>query len=282
MPESIAQTRPLNQLRLAVIGTGKMGGILIDGFLKHNLLPPENILATVQHTNADRKGAARSPVALGTDNRAAARASDLILLCVKPQVVAQVLDEIRPELTAQKLVVSIVASVPTEYIEKRLAADVPVIRAMPNTPAMVGAGITAIAKGKLATPGHLETTRALFGSVGTTVVVDEKNMDAVTGLSGSGPAFIYIILESLAEGGVKMGLSRELATLLAAQTALGAAKVVLETGHHPALLKDTVTTPAGCTIDGILELEEGGLRVTLIKAIVKASQRARELLFTDK
>jgi pyrroline-5-carboxylate reductase len=113
-------------------------------------------------------------------------------------------------------------------------------------------------------------------------VADEKNMDAVTGLSASGPAFIYIILESLAEGGVKAGLPRELATLLAAQTALGAAKVVLETGHHPALLKDTVTTPAGCTIDGILELEEGGLRVTLIKAVVKAAERARELLVTDE
>jgi pyrroline-5-carboxylate reductase len=118
--------------------------------------------------------------------------------------------------------------------------------------------------------------------VGTTVVADEKNMDAITGLSASGPAYIYIILESLAEGGVKMGLSRELATQLAAQTALGAAKMVIETGNHPALLKDTVTTPAGCTIDGILELEEGGLRVTLIKAVVKAAKRAKELLVTDE
>jgi len=279
-----AQTKsPVSrQLRLAVIGAGKMGGILIEGFLKHNILPAQNISATVQHAVADRKTHISSAVALGTDNRAAARASDLILLCVKPQVVAHVLDEIRSELNPQKLVISIAASVPTDYIEKKLGAEVPVLRAMPNTPSMIGEGITAIAKGKFATAEHLETARQLFAAVGKTVVVDEKNMDAVTGLSGSGPAFIYIILESLAEGGVKMGLSRELATLLAAQTALGAAKVVLETGHHPALLKDTVTTPAGCTIDGILELEEGGLRVTLIKAIVKASQRARELLFTDK
>ncbi len=153
---------------------------------------------------------------------------------------------------------------------------------MPNTPAMVGAGITAIAKGKFAAQKDVDIAEKLFGAVGKTVVVDEKNMDAITGLSGSGPAFIYIILESLAEGGVKMGLSRELATLLAAQTALGAAKVVLETGEHPARLKDAVTTPAGCTIDGILELEEGGLRVTLIKAVVKAAQRAKELLVTDE
>jgi pyrroline-5-carboxylate reductase len=282
MAPTSTQSRTSKQMRLAVLGAGKMGGILIDGFLKHQLLPPQSISATVQHAAADRKNAATTAVPLGTDNRAAARASDLILLCVKPQVVGQVLDEIRPELNEQKLIISIAASVPTEYIEKRLGSNVPVIRAMPNTPSMVGEGITAIAKGKFATADHLETARKLFTSVGKTVVVDEKNMDAVTGLSGSGPAFIYIILESLAEGGVKMGLSRELATLLAAQTALGAAKVVLETGLHPAQLKDTVTTPTGCTIDGILELEEGGLRVTLIKAIVKASQRARELLFTDK
>ena len=280
-PEPI-HSRPSNQLRLAVIGAGKMGGILIDGFLKQDLLPPQNIFATVQHASPDRKTPASSSVPLTTDNRAAARASDLILLCVKPQVIAQVLDEIRPELGPQKLIVSIAASVPTDYIEKRVGGDIPVLRAMPNTPSLVGEGITAIARGKFVGAEQLETVRKLFSAVGKTVVVDEKNMDAVTGLSGSGPAFIYIILESLAEGGVKMGLSRELATLLAAQTALGAAKVVLETGHHPALLKDTVTTPAGCTIDGILELEEGGLRVTLIKAIVKASQRARELLFTDK
>jgi len=167
-------------------------------------------------------------------------------------------------------------------MEKRVGGNVPVLRAMPNTPSMVGEGITAICKGRHAAAQHLELARKLFDAVGKTVVVDEKHMDAVTGLSGSGPAFLYIILESLAEGGVKMGLSRELATLLAAQTMLGAAKVVLETGHHPALLKDTVTTPAGCTIDGILELEEGKLRVTLIKAVVKASQRAKDLLVTDK
>jgi pyrroline-5-carboxylate reductase len=156
-----------------------------------------------------------------------------------------------------------------------------VIRAMPNTPSMVGEGMTALARGRYATAKHIETACTLFESVGKTVVVDEKHMDAVTGLSASGPAFLYIILESLAEAGVKVGLPRETATLLAAQTALGAAKVVLETGHHPALLKDAVTTPAGCTIDGILELEEGKLRVTLIKAVVKATQRARELAYAE-
>jgi pyrroline-5-carboxylate reductase len=172
--------------------------------------------------------------------------------------------------------------VPTSFIESRLQKKIPVIRAMPNTPAMVGEGITALTKGKFASEKDIATAQKLFGAVGKTVVVDEKNMDAITGLSASGPAFIYIILESLAEGGVKAGLSRELATMLAAQTTLGAAKVALDTGYHPALLKDMVTTPAGCTIDGILELEEGGLRVTLIKAVVKAAQRAKELLIKSE
>ena len=259
-----------------------MGGILIEAFLQDGLVTPSHIFATVRQTSSERRAISSGKITPGTDNQAAAKKSDVILVCLKPLTVGQVLDEIRSELNDQKLVISIAASVPTEYYERRLGGNVPVIRAMPNTPSMVGEGITAICKGKHATAKHLEVARKLFDAVGKTVVVDEKHMDAITGLSGSGPAFLYIILEALAEGGVKMGLSRELATLLAAQTMLGAAKVVLETGHHPALLKDTVTTPAGCTIDGILELEEGKLRVTLIKAVVKASQRARELMFTDK
>jgi pyrroline-5-carboxylate reductase len=182
-------------------------------------------------------------------------------------------------MTPEQMIVSIAASVPTAMIEKNLPANVPVIRAMPNTPCLMGAGMTAICKGKHASAEHVALTSHMFEVVGRTVVVDEKHMDAVTALSASGPAYIYIILESLAEAGVKVGLPRDIATLLAAQTALGAAKVVLETGDHPALLKDAVTTPAGCTIDAIMELEEGKLRVTLIKAVVKAAQRAKELAF---
>jgi len=262
-------------MRLAVLGAGKMGGILVEGFVRQGLASPKDIRATVQHAGPQRQRLAGCSV--GTNNRAAARDADVIILCVKPQAVGPVLDEIRPELNPKKLLISIAASVPSTYIERRLGTKIPVIRAMPNTPALVGAGITAIARGKFAEPAHVATAEKLFGAVGKTVVVDEKYMDAITGLSASGPAFVYIILESLAEGGVKAGLPRDLATLLAAQMALGAAKVVLETGHHPALLKDAVTTPAGCTIDGILELEEGGLRVTLIKAVMKAAERAKEL-----
>jgi pyrroline-5-carboxylate reductase len=176
-------------------------------------------------------------------------------------------------------VISVAASVPTTYIEQHIGGKVPVVRAMPNTPCAVNCGMTGICRGSHAAAQHLEIARTMFDAVGRTVVVDEKNMDAVTGLSASGPAFAYIILESLAEAGVKVGLPRDVSTLLAAQTMKGAASVVLETGDHPALLKDAVTTPAGCTIDGILELEEGKLRVTLIKAVVKATHRAGELLF---
>ncbi len=270
------------QMRLAVLGAGKMGGILIEAFVKRGLVSPKNIFATVQHAGRERKSASQLGVTPTSNNREAVKKANVILLCVKPQTVGHVVDEIKHELNEKKLLISIAASVPSDYIERRLSAKVPVIRAMPNTPSMVGEGVTAIARGKFASEKDVETAQKLFGAVGRTVVADEKNMDAITGLSASGPAFIYIILESLAEGGVKAGLSRELATLLAAQTALGAAKVALETGHHPALLKDTVTTPAGCTIDGILELEEGGLRVTLIKAVMKAAQRAKELHITDE
>jgi pyrroline-5-carboxylate reductase len=202
-----------------------------------------------------------------------------VLLALKPQVVGEVLKEIAPELGKDTLIISVAASVPTTYIEQRAGAKTAVVRAMPNTCSAVGCGMTGICRGAHASAEHLEIAKAMFNAVGRTVVVDEKNMDAVTGLSASGPAFAYIILESLAEAGVKVGLPRDIATLLASQTMKGAASVVLETGDHPALLKDAVTTPAGCTIDGILELEEGKLRVTLIKAVVKATQRAGELLF---
>jgi pyrroline-5-carboxylate reductase len=263
--------------RVAVLGAGKMGGILLKALLEKGLLSPQATVATVQHEERARALGQKLNVPVSTDNAAAVRGADIIFVCVKPQVVQEVIEQIRGNVSKNQLIISVAASVPTSQIEKALGSEVPVVRAMPNTPCLLGCGMTGICKGKFADVGHLETACALFSVVGKTVVVDEKHMDAVTGLSASGPAYIYIILESLAEAGVKVGLPRDIATLLAAQTTLGAATVVLETGDHPALLKDAVTTPAGCTIDGILELEEGKLRVTLIKAVVKAAQRAKEL-----
>ncbi len=265
--------------KLAVLGAGKLGGILLRAYLRQGLFSAKRVSATVKHGEKAAALKKELGVSVTTENRTAVQGADIVLLGVKPQVVSEVLKEIAPELTEKTLVISVAASVPTNYIEQHLGGKVPVVRVMPNTPATVGCGMTGICRGAHAGEEHLEMARAMFDAVGRTVVVDEKNMDAVTGLSASGPAFAYIILESLAEAGVKVGLPRDVATLLAAQTMKGAASVVLETGDHPALLKDAVTTPAGCTIDGILELEEGKLRVTLIKAVVKATSRAGELLF---
>jgi pyrroline-5-carboxylate reductase len=270
-------TRPR---RLAILGLGKMGSILMQAFCRQNVLRPDGIVATVNHSERATLLSEKYGIAVTTDNRAAIRGADVILLCVKPQTLGDVVSEIAQDLRPDQLVISIAASVPTSYIEQRVPANIPVIRAMPNTPSMVGAGMTAYCCGKAVKPSDLEIVQRLFATVGETVKVDEKHMDAVTGLSASGPAYIFMILESLAEGGVKMGLPREIAMKLAGQTVMGSAKMMLETGDHPALLKDAVATPAGCTVDGILELEEGGLRVTLIKAVVKASQRAKELLFS--
>lgn len=271
----------LKEKRLAVIGLGKMSGILLRAFLDRHLVCRENVTATVRHPDRTRLLQEEFGIEVGTDNSHAVEQADLILLGVKPGTITHVIREISPSLRPDQLIISIAASVSTLTIEQELRIPVPVVRAMPNTPCVVGAGMTGLCRGSSALDEHVQLARALFSSVGRTVVVDEKHMDAVTGLSASGPAFIYIILESLAEAGVKVGLPRDIATLLAAQTVHGAARMVLETGNHPALLKDAVTTPAGCTIDGILELEEGKVRVTLIKAIVKATERARQLVQSE-
>jgi pyrroline-5-carboxylate reductase len=271
--------KDLTGKKVAFLGAGKMGGIILQALLKSGLLSPKSTFATVAHEERAEALAAKLKVKVGTNNVEAAGNADIIVIGVKPQVVEDVIREIHGHITPNQLIVSVAASVPTSMIEKNLFGNVPVVRAMPNTPCQLGAGMTAIAKGKHASAEDVAMTCHMFEVVGRTVVVDEKHMDAVTALSASGPAYIYIILESLAEAGVKVGLPRDVATLLAAQTALGSARVVLETGDHPALLKDAVTTPAGCTIDAIMELEEGKLRVTLIKAVVKAAQRAKELAF---
>ena len=264
-------------LRVAVLGAGKMGGILVQAFLRSALFAPDNMVATVAHSARAWALSKQFGISVTTDNWEAANNADVILLGVKPQQMGDVVRGIASALTPDKLLISFAASVKTSAIEAASGGKIAVIRAMPNTPAMVGAGVTAICRGRFASDEQLALARQIFDTVGRAVVVDEKHMDAVTGLSGSGPAFLYIIIEALAEAGVNVGLPRDIATLLASQTTFGAAKMVLETGSHPALLKDEVTTPGGCTVDGILELEEGGLRVTLIKAVKRATERAREL-----
>ena len=263
--------------RIAVLGAGKMGGILLQAFLKQKLFARDEITATVAHEERAIVLSTQWGVEVTTDNAAAAAGADIILLAVKPFQIGDLVRSIAPGLTADKMLISIAASVKTGAIEEAAGLELAVVRAMPNTPSLLGAGIAGLCRGRFVSDEQMAQAIRIFETVGRTVTVEEKHMDAVTGLSASGPAFIYIILESLAEAGVKVGLPRDIATLLAAQTTFGAAKMVLDTGYHPALLKDSVTTPAGCTIDGILELEEGGLRVTLIKAVMRATARAKEL-----
>lgn len=270
--------KPIAEARIAVLGAGKMGETLIRGMVAAGTIGADKIIATAGHQARADVVAEQLGVETTLDNRAAVEDADLVLLCVKPQVADRILAEIDGVLKSHQMLISILASVTTGYIERRLDNDVPVIRAMPNTPSLVGVGMTALCGGRFASEQTVERARCLFEPLGRTLLIDEKLFDAVTGLSASGPAFIYVVIEALAEGGVKVGLPRKVATELAAQTCLGAASMVLETGSHPAQLKDEVTTPAGCTIDGILKLEEGGLRVTLIKAIVEAEARANQLV----
>lgn len=264
--------------RLAVIGAGKLGEALIRGLVDAEAIEPARISVTSGTPERSRQLADALGVQMSERNADAIQGADVVLLAVKPQQVQPVMAEIGPVLVPDQLLISVAASVSTRFIEEHLHAPIPVLRAMPNTAATIKHAITGISRGTHATDAHLETGRAVFSAVGRVVTVDEKHLDAITGLSASGLAFIYVVIESLAEGGVKMGLPRHLATELAAQTVEGAGAMVLATGAHPALLKDHVTTPAGTTIDGLLQLEEGGLRVTLIKSVMQATQRARELL----
>ena len=254
-----------------------MGGILLQAFLKQNLFAPDQIHATVAHAERAIALSTQWGVDVSTDNLEAARQADLILLGVKPFQVPELIEQIRPALTPQR------RSSPSRRrsrpapSKKPRAWRSPSSAPCPTRPPRSAPAPPACAAAALSAAQQMELAQRIFETVGRTVVVDEKHMDAVTGLSASGPAYIYIIIEALAEAGVKVGLPRDTATQLAAQTTFGAAKMVLETGYHPALLKDAVTTPAGCTIDGILELEEGGLRVTLIKAVMRATERAKQL-----
>lgn len=272
----------LKNKKLAVIGVGKLGEALISGLLNQGDLKPADVCGTVAHESSVERVKKKLGIEAGLDNRSMVRGKDIVLLAVKPQNMDKVVREIAGELSPEQLVVSVAASVTTRFIEERLPDKaVPVVRAMPNTPATMNAGMTGLCVGRHADAQHKATADAIFKCVGETVFVDEGLMDGVTALSASGPAYLYVIIESLAEAGVKLGIPRDISTLLASQTMLGSARMVLESKAHPALLKDMVTTPAGCTIDGLMELEEGKLRVTLIKAVVKAAERARELVNTQ-
>jgi pyrroline-5-carboxylate reductase len=264
--------------KLAVVGVGKLGEALIAGLLKNKVLTPSDVTGSVGHESSIARVKERLGIEVSLDNKSVVLGKDIVILAVKPQNMDKVAREIASSLTPSQLVITVAASVTTTYVEERLEQTVPVIRAMPNTPAVINAGMTGLCGGLHAQADHLKMAETIFNSVGKTVFVDESLMDGVTALSASGPAYLYVVIEALAEAGVKLGIPRDVSTLLVAQTMYGAARMVLESKAHPALLKDEVTTPAGCTIDGLQELEEGKLRVTLMKAVVKAAERARELV----
>jgi pyrroline-5-carboxylate reductase len=258
------------------IGTGNMAEALIRGLVGANVAQASQIVGSDPRRERCDEMERKYGVRTTPDNVAIARQADILILSVKPQVMAKVLDEIGPHIHAHALVISIAAGIPLAAIEKRLP-QARVVRTMPNTPALVVAGATAIAAGGHATEDDLQAAKRIFDSVGMTVILDESQMDAVTGLSGSGPAYMFLIIEALSDAGVKMGLSRYNAQALAAQTMLGSAKLLLETNEHPGRLKDMVTSPGGTAIAGLHTLEEGGLRTTLMNAVEAATKRSREL-----
>lgn len=270
--------------KISILGVGTLGTALITGLIKSGTFKAEQIRGTTSHPETaagiqnQLKKQIGQAVSIGTDNIAAVQDADIVVLAVKPQNMKSLLKNIDPVLDKKQLLISAAAGVPLEYLENHLSKQIPLIRAMPNMCIASCAGMTGLAAGRWVNDSDKETAQSIFKSVGEAVFLDEKLFNALTALSASGPAYLYVVVESLAEAGVKLGMPREVATLLAAQSMLGAAKMLLETGQHPALLKDAVTTPAGCTIDGLMELEEGKLRVTLIKAVVKAAERAYDLL----
>jgi pyrroline-5-carboxylate reductase len=262
--------------KIGFIGAGKMGGAIIQGLISSGFTSVDKIFASETNEETAKLSEKILGVKVFSNNKQLAETADIIIIAVKPYIVKNVLEEIKDVLSENKLVISIAAGVKTSFMEE-IATKSPIIRVMPNTPALVNEGMSVICRGKLANSVHAEDAQKIFSKVGLCIEVNENLMDAVTGISGSGPAFAYTIIEALADGGVKLGLQKSTAIQLAAQTMLGAAKMVLETGKHPSILKDEVTTPAGCTAEGLAVLEENKIRSILIKAVEKTAQKASGL-----
>ena len=263
--------------RIGFIGSGKMGMALIKGILKAGLADAASILAGDALAEARERLRQETGVQVTDSNVRVVQSSDVVVLSIYPQVMFQVLPEIAPVVTDQHLIVSIAAGVTTKQLLDGFGAPRRVIRVMPNTPALVGAGAAGYCLGGTATAADGEFIREFLGVVGRAWQVEERHLDTVTGLSGSGPAYVFTIIEALSDGGVRMGLPRAVATALAAQTVFGAAKMALETGLHTGQLKDQVTSPGGTTIAGLHALERGGLRAALMNAVEAATVRSQEL-----
>ena len=269
----------LSRHKIALIGAGNMAEALVSGMLKAGVTEPQNIVATdVVKPRLDFLED-RFKIRVGSSNQEAASWADIIILAVKPQILDDVIDGLRVGVNGweDRLIISVAAGYPIKRVSAHLSEHARVIRAMPNTPSIVLEGATALAAGPEVSEEQIRLAQEIFAAVGKVVVVEERLIDTVTGLSGSGPAYVYLIIEAMADGGVRMGLPRQVAQLLAAQTVLGAAKLVVETGDHPGILKDRVTSPGGTTIAGLHMLEQGGLRATLMDAVEAATRRSQEL-----
>ena len=275
----IAPPKPVTRLdkTIGFLGAGNMAEALIRGLIQGGVVGADKIIASGPRSERLEDLGTAYQIATTLDNGELASKAEILVLAVKPQILERVVREVAAALTPGVLVVSVAAGVDTQTIESHMPSGGRVVRAMPNMPASVRAGATAIARGRHATEADLAEARAIFDAVGITVTLDETHLDAVTGLSGSGPAYIFLIIEALADAGVKVGLSRRNAQRLAAQTVMGSAKLLLDTDEHPGKLKDMVTSPGGTAIAGLHTLEEGGLRTTLINAVETATKRAREL-----
>jgi pyrroline-5-carboxylate reductase len=264
-------------LKIGFLGAGRMATALTRGFVRAEMVFPREIIAADPYGPARKSFAAETGAKTVTANLEAARAANVLILATKPDQVAAALAEISGAFTKNHLLISIAAGVTLAKLEGALPAGARVIRVMPNTPALVGAGASAFAPGKAATAADGELAKKLLSAVGVAVLVKEPLLDAVTGLSGSGPAYVYQFIEALSDGGVAAGLPRDIATKLAAQTVLGGAKMVLETGQHPGALKDQVTSPGGTTIEGLHALEKGRLRATVMSAVRAATEKSKKL-----
>ncbi|HEY4415433.1 MAG TPA: pyrroline-5-carboxylate reductase [Verrucomicrobiae bacterium] len=263
--------------KIGFLGAGKMATALARGFLNAKLVKANQIFAADPYEAARKYFAAETGAKTVATNREVTQAANVLILATKPDQVAAVLAEISGAFTKNHLLISIAAGVTMAKLESGLPAGARIIRVMPNTPALVGAGASAFAVGKSATSADGELAKKLVSAVGRAFAVKESLLDAVTGLSGSGPAYVYQFIEALSDGGVAAGLPRDIATQLAAQTVLGSAKMVLETGQHPGVLKDQVTSPGGTTIEGLHELEKGKLRGTVISAVRAATEKSKKL-----
>jgi pyrroline-5-carboxylate reductase len=257
---------------VGIIGYGTLGRAIAAGLLEH-----EDVRGVVATTRRGMPAGGEARVEALAENRLLAERADVILVCVKPFQVEGVLASIADVLRPGQLLISCAASVSTAQVREWTGGRIPAIRAMPNMPCRIREGMTVLAAGANATPEHVATAQSLFETLGLTAVIDERLMDAATGISGCGPAYAYVIIEALSDAGVKLGLPRGIARTLVAQTMLGSAKMVLQTDVHPAALKDEVTTPAGCTTDALMELEDGKLRHTLLRAAVAAAERSAQL-----